>query len=1280
MAFLDDIKSKHLGNFVLVTIGEHRISTRKITFDGDYYKPILLNIPSISESLDIENRKYKISSVSLSISDYMEDGERFSDHLNTLMNKEVVIWYASQSSKTLDDAECYKAGTYIVRSFSQNEDKVTLNCEDLSQDKLHKDLPLTELGDGDEIPDRYKKKPIPMVFGEVDRSPCVVSDNSILDEETKGNMIVISDTADSGVVPNGENPLLVFRDVYWEVFKNSLYDIGENSYQESFQYESFDNQFIIQSILNTYNNLNLISDNQAQVINKNRIEGITKFKKFGANEYFGDITDAYKMVDGDIGTFGVVSGHLFYVTFPDENINSPGSDDQTGFVDRNVIALYAKYPQLHISNLKSEVKTIYYPRIDVTASNLTGQSVVIRLFTGGRQYDTNPNSTSEIDAEIHLQNDIIPDRFSIIYDVDSAYGEIDLESKIYHLGVDTILNIDKFLESNFFGHVTGRGGATPTLQSIYSLVLSELGFDNDGVIDATSLGKYAFTIDKKISSKKLLEEISQSSGLFPYFKNGEFNVKSIKTSYSFGDTIAINVEDILIYKYDRTKIEKVYSKVNVKYHYDYGLKDFTKETGFIFPEQLESIVEGLTTYSSEYFNENFDQELVFESKYIRDTETAFNLAKYLCGLHANQHNLITLTLPLNYLTLELGDIVRLDKLIQGRKIFGEDYSSNSEADVGYDRNGQTIYNYWFITQIKKSLDKVEVKLYQLHKFDFTLGVVDIIEPDIPEEPDIPVLEYCPLPDYEETNVDENGTPVDWNNGEVNYVANTDLCVNQIEEVITDPLGYCLSDGIVMNNVTESECGGQWSLEPIIIGCMDESAVNTSDNATVSSESMCVFAEDLIPPLITSPQEDLVISIEEGESQDGLSDVEIITDINDSTFDDNTSDIVTITGTCTSHNTVFMNDSNDWYDVYPDNFFNGGTITNITTGTTGIIIGYLNNSYGSGSIRVQTSDFSGGWAIGDFYEINSAGINHSSYELIYSNNYNTNIVGGAGILKFIINTNNNIFGYGIKNGVNEWFSNLQNGLNYRLTFDLKSVEDVDFVFRSYLSGYSQYKTINTSWTTYEEDFTYTGSTNNNFKIFLIGGGDTHEGDIIEIDNISIKEIVLVTEPVLNVSWDKSENLIQTYPNLNGFTTAGEYMFTVWGIIDNNYVQFYAHAPIEATNQDSYSYIIYLNETNIPQNIPLILTLQTRSTSTYNGNYLLNGLAGFSSPTVFSEKSFSWGNIDPEQVYNVANIVRLVSYVMGEVELTDEEFQFADINGDNIVNVSDIVAIVNIIIYG
>ena len=79
--------------------------------------------------------------------------------------------------------------------------------------------------------------------------------------------------------------------------------------------------------------------------------------------------------------------------------------------------------------------------------------------------------------------------------------------------------------------------------------------------------------------------------------------------------------------------------------------------------------------------------------------------------------MIILTLPLNYLTLELGDIVKFDSLIQGRKMFGEDYTINQN------RNGQNIYPYFFVEQVKKSLDKVEVKLYQLHNFNFDSAII-----------------------------------------------------------------------------------------------------------------------------------------------------------------------------------------------------------------------------------------------------------------------------------------------------------------------------------------------------------------------------------------------------------------------------------------------------------------------------------------------------------------------------------------------------------------------------
>ena len=144
-----------------------------------YFKPILLNIPSISESIDVETKKYKISSVTLNISDYEEDGERFSDSLvdgggNSIINAQVYIYYASQSAEHFATDDFVQVGHFIVRDFKQTESQVNLICEDRSQAELHKDLPLESVPDTAEIIEKYRTKPIPMVYGSVERSPCVV--------------------------------------------------------------------------------------------------------------------------------------------------------------------------------------------------------------------------------------------------------------------------------------------------------------------------------------------------------------------------------------------------------------------------------------------------------------------------------------------------------------------------------------------------------------------------------------------------------------------------------------------------------------------------------------------------------------------------------------------------------------------------------------------------------------------------------------------------------------------------------------------------------------------------------------------------------------------------------------------------------------------------------------------------------------------------------------------------------------------------------------------------
>ena len=110
MAFKDDILARDTNLYPVVVINESIfISTNSTTIDEQYYKSLLLNAPSLKESIDIEKRNYRISNVTLDISNYKHDGERFSDTVGntSLINQAVDIYWISPSVTTLDDA--YKA-------------------------------------------------------------------------------------------------------------------------------------------------------------------------------------------------------------------------------------------------------------------------------------------------------------------------------------------------------------------------------------------------------------------------------------------------------------------------------------------------------------------------------------------------------------------------------------------------------------------------------------------------------------------------------------------------------------------------------------------------------------------------------------------------------------------------------------------------------------------------------------------------------------------------------------------------------------------------------------------------------------------------------------------------------------------------------------------------------------------------------------------------------------------------------------------------------------------
>ena len=183
MSFETDIQGRDTALVPIVKIGNIYISTNSMTFDGKDILPLLLSLPGLKESIDIEKRNYKISNVTLNISNFPYDGKIFSDRVTgTLINVPVDMYWVTPSVTTFEDAKQIYTGS--VRRYDHDDKAVKLAIEDRSQAALHKDLPLPENYEtGVEIPDKYKNKPIPIVFGIVDKSPCVIRRVPISSEE-----------------------------------------------------------------------------------------------------------------------------------------------------------------------------------------------------------------------------------------------------------------------------------------------------------------------------------------------------------------------------------------------------------------------------------------------------------------------------------------------------------------------------------------------------------------------------------------------------------------------------------------------------------------------------------------------------------------------------------------------------------------------------------------------------------------------------------------------------------------------------------------------------------------------------------------------------------------------------------------------------------------------------------------------------------------------------------------------------------------------------------------
>ncbi len=343
--------------------------------------------------------------------------------------------------------------------------------------------------------------------------------------------------------------------------------------------------------------------------------------------------------------------------------------------------------------------------------------------------------------------------FSLNYTVEgdnSGTGKAYLQTKIYDVGIIQSLhfknvfdadlyiaqagrqnNPEDFIEDddgNMFFKYTGESspgdGHTLIKQSqdiLYHFIEKELGMidlvDEESLhrARAGSIGNYAFSINKTIKAKDFINDFMKSTNMSLTFDaNSKFSFSILKETYDDSDVSSIiNANDIIDYSFSRTPVNDIYTIVNVKYAYDYAKDKYSRETGYVDGYDLFGNGDSgfrESGYSYDYLKlERDDNVLEFESKYIRDDDTALALRNFLYLMNCNQHNIFELTLPNKYIFLESGDIIAFNELIDNVNAYGEDYSYEQY------RNNQKIYPYFLITYCSKKENNVKIKCTQLHE-------------------------------------------------------------------------------------------------------------------------------------------------------------------------------------------------------------------------------------------------------------------------------------------------------------------------------------------------------------------------------------------------------------------------------------------------------------------------------------------------------------------------------------------------------------------------------------
>ena len=260
-------------------------------FESIFWEDVNFKLSGMKESIDLVQRRFKINNVNFTISNYEINGQRFSNLIseNALINKLVSIYYKTASCQSLDDCALLYKGK--IRRIKHDAEIATLSLEDSTEDKLSKNLPFANIGYRRAAYSKeYNGRPIPILYGQVDKAPAIPLFDESLDEndsysQNKIHVICDDTRSDRDIhlggffqddeishIETGINPLYIHKGDYYQVLQDWSYKCTTETdiWEEDNQYRLETDEIVIDKRYHKARAINPPANNEVCCIKKRK--------------------------------------------------------------------------------------------------------------------------------------------------------------------------------------------------------------------------------------------------------------------------------------------------------------------------------------------------------------------------------------------------------------------------------------------------------------------------------------------------------------------------------------------------------------------------------------------------------------------------------------------------------------------------------------------------------------------------------------------------------------------------------------------------------------------------------------------------------------------------------------------------------------------------------------------------------------------------------------------------------------------------------------------------